>query len=117
VQILYILPFALLSLTLVGTCLAVPRWRRYVIAAVVGPIAFAVCAIVGMGATVLSAKPLGFDQVLGFNEEWDPGSPRGIAVLLMIFVLPGTIGATVATMIANWIQRWALRRLGFQIDR
>ena len=106
-----------MSLILGVTCLAVPRWRGYVTAALVGPIAFAVCAIVGMGATVLSAEPLGLDQSLGFNDEWDPGSPRGLVVLLMIFVLPGTIGAVVATMIANRIQRWAWRRLGSQLDK
>jgi hypothetical protein len=62
---------------------------------------------------VLLTAALGVEQMMGFNEHWDPASLRGVVVLAIIYVLPGAIGPIVAVSVANWVQRWTLHFLGF----
>ena len=104
-QIIFILPFALLSLSCGLVCLCVPRWRPYVAAALVVPVAFAGIAITAMAAILLSADALGLADGLGFNRAWQ-GRGQDVLTFAAIFVLPGTIGAIVAALVANKVQRW-----------
>ena len=92
-------------------CLAVPRWRRYVAGAVISPIAFAGCAIIGLFATVLLVDHFGGADL--FNKSLDKASWSRLIVLAVLYVGPGAIGALIAALVGNRIQRWTLRRLGF----
>lgn len=107
-QVLYLLPFVVLSFVSGVVCLSVPRWRRYAAGAIVSPIAFAGCSIVAMATAVLLTGLLGLERVMGFTEDWNPLNPHGIAVLMVIYFLPGAAGAVVAAMVANRVQRWIL---------
>ena len=88
-------------------CSVVPSWRRYALAAVVAPIAFAGCAITGMMAIILSAEAIGLAGTVGFNQPWQ-GTIRDYIGFSAAFVLPGLVGAFVAVFIANRLQRWYL---------
>ena len=108
-QIIYLLPFGLLSVVTVVVCSIMPRWRRYVFAAAVAPIAFAVCAITGLLLISLSAEAVGIDRVLGINAPLDASTAKGWLILgLFYFVTPGAVGAYVAARISNTLQRWYL---------
>jgi hypothetical protein len=69
VQVIYLLPFVLLSFVSGMVCLTVPRWRRYVAGAVISPIAFAGCSIVGLLLMILLADELGLAEMMGLNKS------------------------------------------------
>ena len=92
-QIIYAAPFILLSLLCFGVFLAVPRFRRFALAALVAPVAFGFCAIVGYVAWVLvcdfllkiQLRPVeglhGVIEILLFfvtRGVWDRGRLRGL---------------------------------------
>ena len=105
-QILFLLPLMAVSLVVGLLCLAVPRWRRYFSGAVVTPIAFGGCGIVGMFVTILGAESLGVNGAMGFDQPWDPSKWGTTVMFAIIFVLPGAIGAYVAARVAGGAQRW-----------
>src|SRR5215469_1333429 len=100
-QVIYAFPFILISFAAFILCLAVRRWRRFIIHAVIIPPAFAISSIIGMFSIVLIAN--GFGHPL-------PGLEGNLLLLLIpIYLAPGIIGAWLAYRIINAI----LRRLGF----
>ena len=99
-QVIYVLPFLLASAIAGAVCLFVPRFRRYAISASVAPLAFAVCSIVGLMASVLAAEYVGIEKMIDGN----------IAVAILIYCLTGLIGAMVAITIAFRLQRWLWKR-------
>jgi hypothetical protein len=113
VQVLYLLPFVLVSFVSGAVCLIVPRWRRYVAGAVISPIAFAGCSIIGMLVVVLLAEKFGVEQIMGLDKSLDSANWRGVITVATLYVLQGAIGAVVAASVANRVQRWTLHRLGF----
>jgi hypothetical protein len=111
VQIIYLLPFVLLSLASGLVCLVVPRWRRYVAGAVISPIAFAGCSIVALFTTVLLVERFGGADL--FDQSLDKASWGRVIILAGLYVGPGAIGAIGAALVANRVQRWIQHRLGF----
>jgi hypothetical protein len=63
-----------------------------------------------MLAIILLAEQFGVSQNTGLGDSLE--SAAGIVVLVIIYVLPGVIGALVAAVAANRVQRWALHSLG-----
>ncbi len=98
------IPFGLISAAAGLVCLIVPHWRRYAFAAVVSPIAFGGCSVVGMFAIILLAV-LGITTMLGLDRV-DSASWGAIAVGVIAYVTPGISGAIVAVSLANRLQRW-----------
>jgi len=89
----------------------VARWRRYVAGAIISPVAFGGCSIVGLFTTVLLVEHLGGADL--FDQSLDKAGWSRIIILAVLYVGPGAIGAIVAALVAIRIQRWILRRLGF----
>jgi hypothetical protein len=110
VQIIYLFPFVVLSGLSGVICLVVPRWRRYVAGAVIGPVVFAVCAITGLFAVVLLADHFLRSQQLGFDKSWENSSTFDVVIVAALYIVSGLVGAVPSTVIANWLQRWVLRR-------
>src|SRR5262244_11577 len=57
-QVLYAMPFVLVSVLAFLACVIVPRWRRYKFQALVAPVAFGFCSIVAAALIVLYIRPL-----------------------------------------------------------
>lgn len=96
-QAIYALPFILLSAVSCLVCLGIPRLRRYAIPVLVTPVAFGVCAIIGMGAIVLIADQFG----------WLTGPTIGVQgwmTFALVFVTPGMLGAWIAVSLAVRVQ-------------
>ena len=91
-QIIYLLPFMVVAFLAGSVCILVPRLRRYVLPALVAPIAFGVSAIVGMAGTLLTAEFLGIAEALGFNQT--PTGVSGIATFAVIFWLTRNLGCS-----------------------
>ena len=92
-QILYALPFIAASFVSFSICIAVPRLRRYALAALVAPVVFGVCSI-----CCLLAFMLAFDtQYASF--------PRVIAIAgpLLAYIGGGVIGAWLAVTAAQFV--------------
>ena len=103
--ITYLLPFILISLVTGMICIVVPRWRRYAAAAVVTPMAFAVCSITGLIMTILLTESLGISGALGFDASWERQSWSSVLVAGAAYLLPGALGALVAAIVATRLQR------------
>jgi hypothetical protein len=90
-QILYALPFIVLSGICCVLCLAIPRMRRFALAAAVGPVAFGFCSIVGVAAVLVAE-----------NSGWvtEPNSFFGF-----VWVVSGVIGAWITVLLANRVRR------------
>ena len=94
-QIIYAFPFILLSIVAFLSCLAIPRLRGYVVQALVAPVAFGFCSIVGMFVILsigwflfhVSSGPL-----VGIG---------GVAIAFVIYFIPGAIGAWLVVSIVN----------------
>jgi hypothetical protein len=93
-QVIYAMPFALLSALAFFACIVVPPWRRYKFHALVAPIAFGFCSIVAAGAIVLTADH--FNQGL-FTSPWS-GGLRDAGTVILIYFIPGMIGSWVAVL-------------------
>ena len=87
-QVIYALPFVLLSILSFLTCIAVPRLRRYRFQALVAPIAFGFCSIAAAGAIVLTSDHFNLGL---FTKEWS--GPRDAVPLLLIYFIPGLLGS------------------------
>lgn len=112
-QVIYLVPFVLLSGVCGVVCLTVPRWRRYVAGALIAPIAFAGCSLVGLFIMILLADEFGFGQMMGLNRSLDSTNWRGLITFVILYFGPGAMGAVVAALVGNRLQRWTLNRLGF----
>jgi len=94
VQVIYALPFVLLSIVSFLVCVAVPRWRRYSFQALVAPVAFGFCSIVAAGAIVLTCDH--FNLGLFTSQfSW----PRDAVSSVLIYFLPGLIGSWAAVLV------------------
>jgi hypothetical protein len=98
-QIIYAAPFVLLSLLCFVVFLAVPRLRRFAIAAFVAPVAFGFCAIAGYITWVLVC-----DYLLKIQLRPVEGF-HGVIEVAFFFIAPGVTGSWVAV----WIVGKALR--------
>jgi hypothetical protein len=94
-QIIYAAPFILLSLLCFGVFLAVPRFRRFALAALVAPVAFGFCAIVGYVAWVLVCNFLLKIQLRPVEGL------HGVIEILLFFVTPGILGSWAAAWIVG----------------
>lgn len=105
VQIIYLLPFILISLVTGLICIVVPRWRRYAAAAVVAPMAFAVCSITGLIMTILLTEWLGISGALGFDVGGESQGWSAVLVAGAAYLLAGALGALVAVEVVTRLQR------------
>lgn len=87
-QVIYAMPFMLLSVLGFGVCFVVPKWRRYRFQALVAPVAFGFCSIVALGAVILTADHLN----LGLFTKPQSGV-RDVVPLLFIYFIPGLLGS------------------------
>jgi hypothetical protein len=104
VQVIYAGPFILLSLVSYLICLAVPRFRQNALHALVVPIAFGFCSIVGMVAIVLAGDTL----TERFHFDVNPGplvGMKGILIGFFIYFVPGVLGAWLAVYLGSKIKR------------
>ena len=92
-QVIYALPFVLLSILSFFVCVAVPRWRRYRFQALVAPVVFAFCSIVSVGAIILTSDHFNLGL---FTKEWS--GLREAVPLLLIYFVPGLLGSWCAIM-------------------
>jgi hypothetical protein len=99
-QVIYALPFVLLSMLGFLMCVAVPRWRRYRLQALVAPVAFGFCSIVPMGAIVLTSDHFN----LGLFSKPRSGL-RDAVPLLSIYFIPGLVGSWCAVATVTKIVR------------
>jgi hypothetical protein len=104
VQVIYAAPFILLSLIAFVCCLAIRRLRRYALQALVVPVAFGFCSIVGMLFTVLTADLL-HDR---FGLPVNPGplvGIKGVVISFFIYFIPGVVGAWLAVLLIHRIKQ------------
>ena len=102
--IYYAFPIILLSLVAFLSCLAIPQLRRYAVQALVAPVAFGFCSIVGMVVMTFTADFLNDRFRLPVNPEPLVGI-RGIAIAFVIYFIPGVIGAWLAVSVVNRIKQ------------
>src|SRR5690348_12480737 len=87
-QVIYAIPFALISVFAFSVCLIVPNWRRYKLQALVAPIAFGFCSIAAAAVMVLTSDHFNLGL---FSRTWT--GPRDAVPLILIYVVPGLIGS------------------------
>lgn len=101
-QIIYATPFIILAITCGLICLVFPKLRPYAVDAFLVPIAFGVCAVVGMAMIVVIARPFGL--LLGPQV-----GPKGTFIFLVIYVAPGLLGAWLAFLVLQRVKARLLR--------
>jgi hypothetical protein len=102
-QIIYAAPFILLSLIAFACSLAIPKLRPYAFRALVAPVAFGSCLIVGMALILVSSHGLGLQFA-----NYPLAGMRGVIVGIAIYFIPGLIGAWIAVGIVRQIETRAL---------
>ena len=85
-QILYAIPFVLASLVAFIVFVSVPRLRRYALPALVAPVVFGACSVIGLGLFMLA-----------IDTRYD-SLPRVVAIgaPLLAFLGSGVAGAWLA---------------------
>jgi len=99
-QLIYAAPFILLSLALFFVCLIVPRLRPYAFRALVAPVAFGFCSIVGMALIVLSLNSINRNPL--FNRPITDAQTYILDALM--YFPPGVLGAWLAVNIVRQIE-------------
>jgi hypothetical protein len=99
-QIIYALPFILLSTVCFVVCLAIPRLRRYVLTASIVPVAFGFCSIVTTAAVLITADKFGLFQ------ESQTMDVKNVVIVLLIYFVPGVLGAWLAVSCMQRVQRF-----------
>jgi hypothetical protein len=102
-QIIYVAPFILLSVLSFVVCLAIPKLRRISLPALVAPVAFGVCSIVGWISFVLVS-----DFVLKISLGPASGF-HGVMEGLAFYLLPGVLGAWFAMWLVRVVERYINR--------
>jgi len=92
-QLIYAIPFVLISVFAFSLCVVVPRWRKYKVQALVAPVAFGFCSIVAAALVVLTSDRFNLGL---FTRPWT--GPRDVAPLLLIYIIPGLIGSWAAVL-------------------
>lgn len=95
-QLLYALPFILLSLIVFVIFLTVPRLRRYAIQALVAPVAFGICSIGLVVVTVLAFAIVGQHIHLGTLAQ-----SIAVGLGILVYLCGGTCGAWLAVRIVD----------------
>ena len=95
-QVIYAVPFMLLSILGFLVCVAVPRWRRYKLQVLVAPVAFGFCSIVTAEAVLLTADHFN----VGLFARPLSGL-LGSVTLFLIYFLPGLVGGWCAVAVIN----------------
>jgi biotin transporter BioY len=104
VQVIYAAPFILIALVSYLICLAVPRFRGNALQALVAPVTFGFCSIVGMVVMVLLGNAL--SERFHFNINPGPlVGMKGILIGFLIYFVPGILGAWLAVHLINKIER------------
>jgi hypothetical protein len=98
-QVIYAVPFILLSAICYLACLAIPRVRRYALQAMLAPVAFGFCSIISAGAAVLVSDFSGVFHFSALDEPLD--GFRGLAIALAVYFVPGFLGAWLAVSFAG----------------
>lgn len=89
-QIIYAAPFVLLSILSFVICLAIPKLRHFSLPALIAPVAFGVCSIVGWISFILISQFV-------FRISLGPAAGLGGVVEGLLFYLaPGLFGAWLA---------------------
>jgi hypothetical protein len=99
VPVIYAAPFILLSIVSCLICLAIPRFREKALQALVAPVAFGFCSVVGM---------LVIDTLIGHFYGACPCPEfgmKGILVGFCIYAVPGILGAWFAVNLVGRIKR------------
>lgn len=99
-QVIYALPFVLLSILSFLICAAVPRLRHYKIQALIAPVTFGFCSIVAAGAIVLTSDHFKLGL---FVKPWT--GPRDAVPLLFIYFIPGLLGSWCAVAAVNKVRQ------------
>jgi hypothetical protein len=99
-QVIYALPFVVLSMLSFLICAAVPRWRPYKFQALIAPVAFGFFSIVAAGAMVLTSDHFNLGL---FTKPWT--GPRDAMPLLLIYFIPGLVGSWCAVAAVKKIAR------------
>lgn len=106
-QVIYAAPFILLSFIAFFCSFAIPRMRPYAFRALVAPVAFGFCSIVGMFLILAISH--------GLNLEF-ANAPlvgmRGFFEGIAIYVFPGLVGAWIAIRIVTQIETSVLNTQG-----
>jgi hypothetical protein len=100
-QIIYAAPFVLLSLLGFVLCVIVAPMRRFALSALVAPVAFGICSIIGW---------IGFALVAGDLLKINLGPATGIHGLiegLLFYALPGVLGSWLAVVVVRFFE-WLL---------
>ena len=99
-QVIYAIPFVLLSVLGFLVCMVVPRWRRHRFRVLVAPVAFGFCSIVAAGAIILTADHFNLGL---FTKSWS--GPKDAVPLLFIYFVPGLLGSWIAVLGVKMIAR------------
>ncbi len=93
-QIIYAVPFILVSLTAFSLCLAIPRLRAYAFSALVAPVAFGGCSIFGLALFMLGVDTI-YDSL-----------PRVVAIAapLLTYLVSGCVGAWLAIRVGRFLK-------------
>jgi len=100
VQVIYAALFILLSVIAFSISLAVPRLRPYIFRALIAPVGFGFCSIVGTVFIVLLSEVV--IKRLGVGP---PTGVRGVMMALLIYFLPGLAGAWLCIEIVKKVER------------
>jgi hypothetical protein len=99
-QLIYAAPFILLSLASFFVCLLMPRLRPYAFRALVVPVAFGFCSIVGMVLIGVSLNSINKNPL--FNKPITDAQTCILAALM--YFPPGLLGAWIAVHILRRIE-------------
>ena len=99
-QFLYALPFMFVSAIAFIVCLAMPRLRCYAVSAMLAPLAFGICSVVGLAILMLA-----------IDTQYD-SLPRLVAVLapLTAYMGSGILGTWLALTIMRHMRRHLLSK-------
>lgn len=99
-QVIYAIPFVLISVVAFLVCIVVPPWRRYKLHVLVAPVAFGLCSIVAAATIVRTSDHFN----LGLFTKPVAGA-RDAVPLLLIYIVPGLIGGCAAVLAVTKIAR------------
>jgi len=101
-QLIYAFPFVFISIIAFVVCMCSDRFRSYALQALVAPVAFGVCSIIGLAMVMLSIDTR-FDSM-----------PKGIAtaIPLVAYLGFGLVGAWLSIKIAKILKLAISKKTG-----
>ena len=93
-QIIYAIPFVIVSFAAFFLCLGIPRLRAHALAALAAPVAFGGCSIIGLGLFMLAV-----------DTRYD-SLPRVVAIgaPLLAYLVSGCAGAWIAIRVVQFVK-------------